>query len=60
MPQFLITYKDYSEELPITKEITLYGKDVDDVECHIFRKTNGIKFTILNVHKLNNNTVNKY
>jgi hypothetical protein len=54
MPQFLITYKDYSEELPITKEITLYGKDVDDVECHLFRKINGIKFTILNVHKLTN------
>jgi len=54
MPQFLITYKDYSEELPITKEIILNGKDVDDVECHLFRKINGIKFTILNVHKLTN------
>jgi hypothetical protein len=52
MPKYAVTYVDYTEELPCTKQEVLHGRDVDDMECNLYRKTKCERFEILSYKEL--------
>lgn len=60
MPQYFVTYTDYTEVEPVTKTETLGSPHIDDIECNLFRKTRCDQFTILTIQELKGNFLNKH
>lgn len=60
MAKYHITYKDFTQLEPIVKTEILNGKDFDDAECNLFRKTKCERFTILTIDEVKGNFLNKF
>lgn len=52
MPKYSVTYIDHDEEVPCTKTEVLHGRDYDDMECNLYRKTKCTHFEILTYKEL--------
>lgn len=54
MPKYIITYTDYTEDLPTVKIQTLNGRDHEDAEINLYRKTKCQSFEIVNIREILN------
>jgi hypothetical protein len=58
MPRFLVTYTDYTEDVPVVKHDIIGGIQIDDVESNLYRKTKCQSFEILNIEEMKGKFVN--